>query len=75
MANLIGALGVALLLAAFLLNLVKRMSADGYAYSALNLVGGGLAWRSAAKGSALLEDRAQVGGQIVRQAVLTHEKP
>ena len=43
MANLIGTVGVALLLAAFLLNLLKRMSADGYAYSALNLVGAGFA--------------------------------
>jgi hypothetical protein len=43
MANLIGTIGVALLLAAFLLNLIKRMSADGYAYSALNLLGAGLA--------------------------------
>ena len=99
MANLIGTIGVALLLAAFLLNLAKRVSADGYAYSALNLVGAGLACyssylidfvpfgvleaggpspppsRSAAERSALLENRAQVVGQIVRQTVLTHEKP
>jgi len=47
MANLIGTIGVALLLAAFLLNLLRRMSADGYAYSALNLVGACLAcWSS-----------------------------
>ena len=46
MANLIGTIGVTLLLAAFLLNLLKRMSADGYAYSALNLVGAGLAFYS-----------------------------
>jgi hypothetical protein len=43
MANLIGTIGVALLLGAFLLNLLKRMNADGYAYSALNLAGAGLA--------------------------------
>jgi hypothetical protein len=43
MANTIGAIGVALLLAAFLLNLLKLLRADGYAYSALNLVGAGLA--------------------------------
>jgi hypothetical protein len=43
MANLIGTIGVALLLAAFVLNLLKRMSADGYAYTVLNLVGAGLA--------------------------------
>jgi hypothetical protein len=39
MANLIGTVGVALLLGAFVLNLLKRMSADGYAYTALNLEG------------------------------------
>jgi hypothetical protein len=39
MANIIGTIGVALLLAAFLLNLIKRMSADGYAYSELNVIG------------------------------------
>ena len=43
MANVIGTIGVALLLGAFLLNLLKKMSADGYAYSVLNLVGAGLA--------------------------------
>jgi hypothetical protein len=43
MANLIGTIGVALLLAAFVLNLLKRMSAEGYAYTLLNLLGAGLA--------------------------------
>jgi hypothetical protein len=43
MANLIGTVGVALLLGAFVLNLLKRMSADGYAYTLLNLLGAGLA--------------------------------
>jgi len=43
MANLIGTIGVALLLAAFVLNLLKLMSADGYAYTLLNLLGAGLA--------------------------------
>jgi hypothetical protein len=43
MANLIGTVGVALLLAAFLLNLLKLMRAEGYAYAALNLVGAALA--------------------------------
>ena len=43
MANLIGTVGVALLLGAFLLNLLKRLSADGHAYSALNLAGAALA--------------------------------
>ena len=43
MANLIGAIGVALLLAAFLLNLLKLLRADSATYSALNLVGAALA--------------------------------
>jgi hypothetical protein len=43
MANLIGTIGVALLLAAFVLNLAKVLRAEGAAYSALNLLGGGLA--------------------------------
>ena len=43
MATIIGSAGVALLLAAFLLNLAKRMRADGYAYATLNFVGAGLA--------------------------------
>jgi len=47
MANLIGTIGVALLLAAFVLNLLKLMSADGYAYTVLNLLGAALAcWSS-----------------------------
>jgi hypothetical protein len=43
MANLIGTVGVALLLGAFVLNLLKLMSADGYAYTLLNLAGAALA--------------------------------
>ena len=43
MANLIGFIGVALLLAAFLLNVLKMMSADGYPYAGLNFVGAALA--------------------------------
>ena len=43
MANLIGTIGVALLLAAFVLNLLKRVSAEGYIYTLLNLPGAGLA--------------------------------
>jgi hypothetical protein len=42
-ATLIGFVGVALLLAAFLLNLVKAMRSDGYAYLVLNFVGAGIA--------------------------------
>jgi hypothetical protein len=42
-ATVIGSLGVALLLIAFLLNVLKLMSADGYAYTALNFVGAALA--------------------------------
>jgi len=43
MANLLGTIGVALLLGAFLLNLLKLMRADGYPYTLLNLAGAGLA--------------------------------
>jgi hypothetical protein len=42
-ATWIGSLGVALLLVAFLLNLVKKMRSDGPAYLVLNAVGAGLA--------------------------------
>ena len=43
MANLIGTVGVALLLGAFVLNLLKLMRADGYAYVLLNFLGAVLA--------------------------------
>jgi hypothetical protein len=43
MANLIGTIGVALLLAAFVLNLLNMLRADGFAYSVLNLLGAALA--------------------------------
>jgi hypothetical protein len=39
----IGSLGVALLLLAFLLNLVRVLSTEGYPYTALNLAGASLA--------------------------------
>lgn len=42
-ATWIGFAGVALLLIAFLLNLLKLMRADGCAYGALNFVGAALA--------------------------------
>jgi hypothetical protein len=42
-ATVIGFAGVALLLLAFLLNLLKRMRADGYPYATLNFVGAALA--------------------------------
>jgi hypothetical protein len=42
-ATLIGSAGVALLLLAFLLQLLRVLRADGAAYAALNLVGAGLA--------------------------------
>jgi hypothetical protein len=42
-ATLVGFVGVALLLLAFLLNLFKLMRADGYLYVGLNLVGASLA--------------------------------
>ena len=46
-ATLIGSAGVALLLAAFLLNVLRVMSAQGYAYSVLNLVGPGAGAKAA----------------------------
>lgn len=46
-ATLIGTIGVALLLVAFLLNLLKLLRADDYPYMLLNLTGAGLAcWSS-----------------------------
>jgi hypothetical protein len=42
-ATVIGSVGVALLLAAFVLNLLKMMSADGYPYAGLNFLGAALA--------------------------------
>jgi hypothetical protein len=45
--DVLGALGMVLLLAAFLANLVGRLQADRLAYNALNAVGAGiLAWYS-----------------------------
>ena len=43
LATLIGSVGVALLLVAFLLNVTRVMSAQGYAYAVLNFIGAGLA--------------------------------
>ncbi len=43
LANIIGFTGVALLLLAFLLNLLKRMPAEGRAYAGLNFAGAALA--------------------------------
>jgi hypothetical protein len=40
---MIGSLGVALLLLAFLLNLVRVLSTESYPYTALNLAGASLA--------------------------------
>lgn len=42
-ATIIGVIGVALLLVAFLLNLFRFVRADGFSYSLLNLVGAALA--------------------------------
>ena len=42
-ATAIGSVGVAFMLAAFLLNVLRFMSADGYPYAVLNFVGGALA--------------------------------
>ncbi len=47
MANLTGTVGVALLLAAFVLNLLHLLRADGFAYGVLNLLGAALACYSA----------------------------
>lgn len=41
--TMIGSLGVALLLLAFLLNLVRVLSTESYPYTALNLAGAALA--------------------------------
>ena len=43
LATSIGFAGVVLMLAAFLLNLAKRMASDGYPYASLNFVGASLA--------------------------------
>jgi VIT1/CCC1 family predicted Fe2+/Mn2+ transporter len=48
MADLIGTIGVALLLLAFLLNLSGKLSQRSRAYAALNAVGAGLACAAAA---------------------------
>jgi VIT1/CCC1 family predicted Fe2+/Mn2+ transporter len=48
MADLIGTIGVALLLLAFLLNLSGKLSQRSRAYAALNAVGVGLACAAAA---------------------------
>jgi hypothetical protein len=46
-ADWVGSIGVALLLAAYFLNLVGRLERDGRAYHAVNAVGAGLAcWAS-----------------------------
>jgi hypothetical protein len=42
-ATIIGFVGVALLLVAFLLNLFRLVRAEGFSYSLLNFVGAGLA--------------------------------
>jgi hypothetical protein len=46
-AEWVGSVGVTILLLAFFLNLVGRMSRDGRTYAALNAVGGALACASA----------------------------
>ena len=66
MANIIGTIGVALLLAAFILNLLNVLRADGFAYSVINLLG-------AADRSTRAQDDPQVVGQIVDQAIVAHQ--
>ena len=39
----IGSIGVAILLMAFLLNLLNRLSKDGFVYIIMNVIGAGLA--------------------------------
>ena len=39
----IGSIGVAILLMAFLLNLLNRLSKDGFVYILMNVIGAGLA--------------------------------
>jgi hypothetical protein len=39
----IGSIGVAILLIAFLLNLLNRLSKDGFVYILMNVIGAGLA--------------------------------
>jgi len=59
----IGAAGVAILLLAFLLNLLGKMSKDGWPYRALNIVGAGL--------SCLASVRIQYMPFVVLEAVWT----
>ncbi|MBA2248993.1 MAG: hypothetical protein H0W12_02235 [Chitinophagaceae bacterium] len=42
--DVVGSIGVSLLLLAFLLNLFNKISKDGLAYILLNICGGGLAF-------------------------------
>ena len=75
MATVIGFVGVALLLLAFLLNLLKLMRADGYAYGLLNFVGAALAcyssWLISFMPFVVLEGlwAAVAAGAIVRRAL------
>jgi hypothetical protein len=41
--TIVGSIGVGLLLLAYFLNLIKRVSQDSWIYTALNVVGAGLA--------------------------------
>lgn len=43
LATVIGFIGVAFLLVAFLLNLVKFLGSDGYVYASLNVIGASMA--------------------------------
>ena len=74
-ATWIGFAGVALLLVAFLLSLLKRMRLDGYPYAALNFVGAALAcyssWLISFMPFVVLEGvwALVAGGAIVRKAL------
>ncbi|HYC44165.1 MAG TPA: hypothetical protein VED01_01655 [Burkholderiales bacterium] len=75
MATLIGSVGVALLLLAFVLNLLKLMRADGYPYVALNFAGAALAcyssWLIDFMPFVVLEGvwALAAGGALVRKAL------
>ena len=74
-ATWIGFAGVALLLLAFLLSLMKLMRLDGYPYAALNLVGAALAcyssWLISFMPFVLLEGvwALVAGGALVRKTL------
>ena len=75
-ATIVGSAGVALLLVAFVLNLLKLMRADGYPYTALNFIGAALAcyssWLISFMPFVVLEGvwALAAGGALVRKAAV-----